>query len=421
MLPGTRRGLPALVGVAVMVPLALCCAGPAAAQVSAATSADMRLRAEQLRREQRFGEALTAYKALAQRDPGNLEDRFWVAKLESWTGKLEAAESAFVRLLAEQPDDYDSRIALADIHLWRGHGVAALTILKDLNQSHPSDPEVLVRLGRAAELSGDLRKARAYFSEVIEIDSSDARAREGLRRLALFSRWQADVEYYGERLSNQESSNGVTISLGCCASDRLRWRTAATLQEKLSSTEARFGGELALRLTPPLDVQWSAYLAPGADLLPQQAYGMGLSHKIGSRLVLSADYRFLDFQDARVHQAGPGVELYAGRHWLLLGRYRYSSTRFNGTQGAVGNDGGSMTLGYIYGDANLIRIVAALGAESFTQPSRELIGEFHARTIGVAWRHFLTPRMGIEVAYAHQSRSDDARQNSYSLRVVRRW
>ncbi|HEY7635049.1 MAG TPA: tetratricopeptide repeat protein [Gemmatimonadales bacterium] len=404
-----------------MVPLALCCTGPAAAQVTAATSSDLRLRAEQLRRDQRFGEALRAYEALVQRDPGNLEDRFWVAKLESWTGKLEAAESAFVQLLAEQPDDYDSRIALADIHLWRGHGVAALTILQSLNQSHPSDPEVLVRLGHAAELTGDLRKARGSFSEVIEIDPSDARAREGLRRLATLSRWQADLEYYGEQLSNQESTNGVTISLGCCASDRLRWRTAATLQEKLNSTEARFGGELALRLIPPLEVQWSAYLAPGAALLPQQAYGMGLSHKIASRLVLSADYRFLDFQDARVHQAGPGLELYAGRHWLLGGRYRYSSTRFNGTQGAVGNDGGSVTLGYIYGAANLIRVVAAAGAESFTQPSRELIGEFRAHTIGGAWRHFLTARMGFEVAYAHQSRSNNARQDSYSLRVVQRW
>jgi hypothetical protein len=39
---------------------------------------------------------------------------------ESWTGRLAAAESAFVRLADERPDDEDSRLALADAALARG-------------------------------------------------------------------------------------------------------------------------------------------------------------------------------------------------------------------------------------------------------------------------------------------------------------
>ena len=122
-----------------------------------------------------------------------------------------------------------------------------------------------------------------------------------------------------------------------------------------------------------------------------------------------------------MHQVGPGLELYAGRHWLLTGHYGYSSTRFSGTQGAVGNHAGSVALGYLYGAANQLRVFAAAGAESFTQPSRDLIGQFHAHTIGAAWRHFLTPRLGFAVLYAHQDRSDGTKQDSYSLRLVQRW
>ncbi len=320
----------------------------------------------------------------------SFEDRFWAAKLEGRAGRLEAAESAFVHLLEERPADYDSRIALADVRMRRGDRSGARGVLEELRRSHPTDPEVLQRW-------------------------------EALRRIAPPARWQADLEYYGERLPRQPAANAATVSLGARSTARLRWRAAATAQEKFTLTEYRLGGEIAYRLRVPLELHWSAYLAPEAEVMARQAYGLGLSHNVARRLVLYADYGFLDFTDATVHLAGPGVELYAGRRWLLAGRYRYSSTRFSGEQAAVGNHAGSLMLGYLYGEANLLRVLGAAGAESVTQSSRELIGRFRAHTIGVGWRHFLAPRLGFEIGYAHQDRSDGADQDSYSLRVIRRW
>jgi YaiO family outer membrane protein len=381
----------------------------------------MRQRAEELRRAQRFGEALSTYRTLAQQDPANFEDRFWVAKLESWTGSLEAAESAFVKLVAERPDDYDSRIALADLHLWRGQTSAARSVLDGLSRSYPDDPEVLIRLGRVSQAAGNPQEARRHFARVIEVAPGSPIAHEAARYLALMVRWEAAVEYFGEQLPQQGSTNGLTISLACCSTDRFRWRSAGTLQDKLDRTEGRVVGEFAYRAAPTVDLRWSAYLAPGAELLPRQTYGLGLSHKAASRLVLSADYRFFDYHDASVHQIGPGFELYAGGHWLLAGNYRYAITRFSSAQDAVGDHAGSLALGYLYGGSNLLRVIAAFGAESFTQPSRDLIGEFQAHAIGAAWRQFLTPRVGFEVAYAHLIRSDDTQRDSYSLRVVQRW
>lgn len=361
----------------------------AAAQSPSPDLADLRHQAEQLRREQRLPEALAAYRAVVAADPGSFEDRFWVAKLEGWTGHLLAADSGFVGLLEERPDDYDSRIGLADVRLWRGDTAATRELLVGLERDYPSDPEVRKRV-------------------------------EALGRRVRPARWETDLEYFGERLPGGAAANGAALSLATRPNDRLRWRAVAALQEKFERTESRAGGEVGVRLDPRLELAGSAMLAPGAEVLPRGSYGLGASHRIARGVVLYADYAFLDYHDAHVHQAGPAVELYAGR-WLVAGRIRWAATRFAGSAGAVHDDAGSLSVGWFYGSANLVRVLAGTGSESFTGPSREQVGRFDARTVGLSWRHFLTPELGVEALYAHQSRSGGAESDAWSLRVLRRW
>ncbi len=414
----SRRGASLLVG-------ALLCLGaawsPAAGQTPADTLASLRDRGERLRREQRLPEALDVYQALVLRDPTSFEDRFWVAKLESWTGRLPAADSMFSQLLGERPGEFDSQLALADVRTWRGRYPAALAVLESLNRAHPDNAEVLFRLGRVYEAIGKPREARAWFARALAADPGNAEAKTALRRLAGVGRWQTGVEYFGEQISNAPTTNGATTSVEALPGSRVRWRLAATVQDKFGRTETRFGGELGHPLSGGTRLEWSAYVAPGADVLPRQAYGISVVQKAGARLVLYADYSFLDFSDAQVHQLGPHLEAYGGRHWMVTGSYAYSSTRFAGVPGAVGNHSGSVSLGYLYGSENRVQIFAAAGAESFVGPSRDLIGGFHAHTIAVAWRQSLLPRLGLALLYAHQDRSDGITQDSYSLGLVQRW
>jgi len=404
---------------------ALLCLGaawsPAAGQTPADSLASLRDRGQQLRREQRLPEALDVYQSLVLRDPTNFEDRFWVAKLESWTGRLPAADSMFTQLLDERPGEFDSQLALADVRAWRGQYPAALALLESLNRAHPDNAEVLFRLGRVCEASGKPREARSWFGRTLAADPGNAEAKAALTRLAGVGRWQTGVEYFGEQISSAPATNGTTASAEALPGSRVRWRLAATVQDKFGRTETRFGGELGHPLSGSTRLEWSAYFAPGADVLPRQAYGLSVAQKAGTRLVLYADYTFLDFSDAQVHQLGPHLELYGGRHWLVTGRYAYSSTRFAGVPDAVGNHSGSVSLGYLYGRENRVQVFAAAGAESFAGPSRDLIGGFHAHTIAVAWRQSLFPRLGLALLYAHQSRSDGTTQDSYSLGLVQRW
>ncbi len=361
----------------------------AAAQSSASDLPRLRQQAEQLRREERLPEALAAYRAIVVRDPGSFEDRFWVAKLEGWTGHLLAADSGFVRLLGERPDDYDTRIGLADVRLWRGDTAASRELLDGLQRDYPADDEVRQRV-------------------------------TALERRDRPARWETDLEYFGERLPGGATANGAALSLAARAGDRLRWRAVASVQEKFERTESRAGGEVGVRLSPRVELVGSSTFAPGAEVLPRGGYGLGASYRLTRGVVLSADYAFLDYHDADVHQVGPAVELYVGR-WLVAARVRWAATRFAGSAAAVDDGAGSLSAGYGYRASNLVRVFAGIGSESFTQPSRERIGRIDARTIGLSWRHFVTPELGLEALYAHQGRSGGEAGDAWSLRVLRRW
>lgn len=312
-----------------------------------------------------------------------------MAKLEAWTGRLHAADSGFVELLEERPDDYDTRIGLADVRLWRGDTAAARELVAGLQRDYPADPEVR---RRAEALGRRLRPAR----------------------------WETEVEYFGERLPGGADANGAALSLTARPNDRFRWRAVAAIQDKFEHTESRAGGEVGVRLDPRLELAGSIMLAPGAEVLARAGYGLGASGRIARGVVLYADYAYLEYHDAGVHQAGPAVELYAGR-WLVAGRIRWAATRFDGSSAAVHDGSGSLSVGWSYGSLNLVRVFAGTGSESFTGPSRERIGRFDARTVGLSWRHFLTPELGLEALYAHHERSAGAGGDAWSLRVLRRW
>ncbi len=394
---------------------------PAIAQIPAQTDVALRLHAEALRRQQRLDEALDAYQSLVTSDPRNFEDRFWVAKLTGWTGRPAEAESLFTALLQERPDDYDTRIGLIDVRIRLEHYAAADADLTALGRTHGDDPEVLFRHGRVCQASGKPDAARRYFEQVIAATPDHEGSREALRQLAVGARWSSGIEYYGEHISGAATTSGATASLQGRPGDRVRWRAAATLQEKFAQTELRLGGELAHALFGGTDLRWSAYVAPGAEVLPRQSYGVGLARKLGRRLVLYGDYTFLDFQDAEVHRAGSRLELYAGRRWMLAGTYAFAGTHFPGGGATVGNHAASVSVGYLYGGANQLRVSGAAGGESFALPSIDAIGAFSAHTIGVDWRQFVSPWLGIALSYAYQARSDGAKQHSYGLGLLRRW
>jgi len=392
-----RRGLSAAfatIATPLALALLLAATGTASAQAPAAGTAELRREAERLRGERRFPEALAAYRAAATAataaaDPAAFEDRFWIAKLESWTGALDSAEQHLVQLLTERPDDYDSRIALADVRRWRGDTAGARLVLEQLRDTHPDDPEITSRLA-------------------------------ALRSATQAQRYEVDLEYAGERYPGGAASDGATLGLRSLGRHRLRWLAAVTVQDKFDRTETRGGGELGVHPSRSLELTGTAYVAPHAQVLPRGTFGLGLTALAARGLLLSADYRHDAYADAQVHNVGPSLEWYVGP-WLLAARYRYTATRFDGVSGTAGDHTGLLSLGYQYGLANIVRAFGFVGGESFGEPSRDRIGSSDGQGAGLAWRQFLSPAMGFEAVYAFDDRTGIGTRHSFGLRLVRRW
>jgi len=389
-------------------------------QLSADSTLMLRQRAGDLRRAQRLEEALGVYRTLVAADSGNFEERFWIAKLTGWTGQPAQAESLFTVLLIENPGDYDTRIGLIDVRIRLGRYSAAREDLEALSRAYPNDPEILYRQGRLEEAVGDRRRARRRFSEALAIRPDHGELRDALRRVAINGRWVSGLEYYGEQISGAPSTSGTTAFVQGWPAERLRWRAEGSLQEKFTRTEWRIGNELSRQLPGGTEIRASAQIAPGAQVLPRQSYGIGVTQRVG-RLLVHGNYVLLDFADATVHRLSPRLELYAGSRWLLSAQYAYVRTTGSGANGGISNHAGSASVGDLYGEGNLLRISGAAGGESFTLPSIDVTGAFRAHTIAADWRHFVSPWLGFVLSYAYQARSDDVTQHSYSVGVVRRW
>lgn len=384
------------------------------------TTTTLRQRAGELRQAQRFDEALGVYRTLGAVTSESFEDRFWVAKLTGWTGQPAAAESLFTALLTERPGDYDSRIGLIDVRIRLGRYAAAREDLEALSRGHPDDPEILFRQGRLDEAAGDRRQARRHFRQALAIRPDHGESRDALRRVAVDGRWVSGLEYYGEQISRAPATSGATAFVQGWPADRLRWRAVASLQDKFTRTEVRVGSELSLLPAGGTVLRASAHVAPGADVLPRESYGLGVTQRLG-RLVMHGDYTLLRFADATVHRVGPRIELYAGSRWLLSAQYAFAHTSGSLQNDGMSNHAGSASVGYLYGEGNLLRISGAVGGESFALPSIDATGAFRAHTIAVDWRHFVSPWLGVVLSYAYQDRTNDVTQHSYGVGVVRRW
>lgn len=378
--------------------LSLATARTTCAQAPVAVSAELRRDAERLRAGHRFPEALAAYRATAAAatasgQPADFEDRFWIAKLESWTGAFAAGERDLTQLLAERPDDYDSRIALADVRRWRGDTAGARAGLAQLRQTHPDDPEVTSRLAA--------------------LDSAPQTAPQP-------ARWELGLGYNGERYPGGAASDGATLGLRPLARRRLGWSAAVTVQDKFDRTETRGGGDLGLHVSRALELTGTADVAPNAEVLPRGSFGAGITALAARGLLLSADYRHDAYADAQVHNVGPSLEWYTGP-WLVTARYRYTATRFDGVSTTAGDNTGLVSLGYQYGLADIVRVFGFAGGESFGEPSRDHIGSSDGHGAGLSWRQFISPVQGFEAVYAFDDRSGIGTRQNFGLRLVRRW
>ncbi len=102
-------------------------------------------------------------------------------------GDDEAAEERLLGLVKHHTEEVDAYLALAEIFRRRGEVGRAIALYQNLNLRNDLDTEqrvtVLIGLGRAFETGGYGPRAIATFEQVLERESDDPAALDGLARL----------------------------------------------------------------------------------------------------------------------------------------------------------------------------------------------------------------------------------------------
>ncbi|NIT56877.1 MAG: tetratricopeptide repeat protein, partial [Aliifodinibius sp.] len=140
-----------------------------------------------------------AYEAL-ERSPDYHGIRIFIARMYSWESNYKKAEEELNYVLERDPENRRALMALADAQKWSGQRGAALETVNQGLKYHPEDTEFM--LVKASVLYGmeNYEGAEQVYEAILEDDSGNRKAREGLRDAQLQQmKYRATVSYRYDR------------------------------------------------------------------------------------------------------------------------------------------------------------------------------------------------------------------------------
>jgi len=215
---------------------------------------------------------------------------FWLAKLEGGLAPRDA-ESLFVALLQERPEDYDSRIGLADVRLWLGRHDAAEADLEALDRPIRETPTSFIgwaacvrpRAIRAAPRATSTRPSAPTSGMPTQERRSAGRAGLALGDGTGVLRRPA--------VPAAAASNGGTASLEARPTGRPAMARRGHSAGEVRPDRSPRGREVAHRWLRSMSCDGSVYVAwPGRRSLTAESMGIGSLSKLRAGLELYADY-----------------------------------------------------------------------------------------------------------------------------------
>lgn len=226
--------------------------------------------ADQAWLEGRYDAARTAYLRVLAQEPHNVRANLRLGVLLSWEGKLDSSLVLIGRARAGDPADPDIRLIQARVTAWTGRYDEALSSYDSLLAQQPRLHEA--QLGRARTLAwaGRLDQAAAAYRRMIATDSTDRDARLGAAQV---SAWRGDLaraetEY---RTLLQRNSRDVEARVGLGYVYLWQGRAAAAVRQAgyalaIDSTN-KAGRELrqAVRVATQASLEPAAYWSNDSD------------------------------------------------------------------------------------------------------------------------------------------------------------
>ncbi len=132
-----------------------------------------------------FDLALKHYDMYLKYYPNDTGIRLERAKVLSWSDNYDQqAIEEFKDILKKQPNNEEARLLLAEAQLARGENLEELLgFFNNRLQINPNDQRIILNYADCQRKMGNYDVARMYYIKVIEVDSSNVRAKEGLQSM----------------------------------------------------------------------------------------------------------------------------------------------------------------------------------------------------------------------------------------------
>jgi YaiO family outer membrane protein len=310
---------------------------------------------------------------------------------------------------------------LADVLAWEGRHREATERLGALYARDPKDVEVLLRLGRLSRWRGDRKAALRYYREALVADPGNQEAHDAYQILIDETNYRLETGYGYEDFNFTTSTHAPYVELLYTDNRRLTLLGRAEYQRKFAADNTRFSFGATRKLGERTWLRGEVGFAPGSDVLARQDYQVEVSHQVSSRMTAGMGYRFLTFGVADAHALTVLADSDLRLNLHLSVRYLPARTRFGTVPGAVWNHSGWARLTWDVNKTWSPYVVFAVGSESFSALSADLLGRFAAQTYGFGTTVHIRRDFGFRVGYFHQNRTQERRQDSLTLAYFMRF
>ncbi len=266
-----------------------------------------------------------AYEAL-DRSPNYHGIRIFVARLYSWESNYEKAEEELDYVLDNDPQNRRALTALVDNQKWSGQMDAALEVTNRALQYYPGDIEFM--LVKASVLYGmeNYEEAEQTYKAILEEDSGNRKAREGLEDSQLQQmKYRAKISYRYDRFRTifdpwHFTEFGLTrqTPIGSIIG-RVEYA------QRFGSDGVQFNVDAYPSIAPGL----YAYVSAGysqSPVHPDYRFGFSLYKSLPAAFELEAGIRYLDFGASQTDIYTLSLTKYRGSYLFTARTYLVPSS-----------------------------------------------------------------------------------------------
>lgn len=362
---------------------------------------------------QEYDMSIQYYNMLLGKNSEDYDALLGKAQVLGWAGEHNEAEALYIKVIEAVPDYLDAYLGLANIYLWGNKYPQALDLLRELEEEHPENREIIRKIFDAYYAKGDFKSAGEYYQKIIKLDKEHKTDPELTADLCLFT---INTGYLYEDLDSRDDFESSYLTISYRPERKFTLVLSANWLNKFGETDRNIGLGFYSDITSYLNAYIGLTLTPEPAFSPSQRYDVDLVLKAkgGTSFLAGLDYLVLDEGVVQVYTIG--LERYlTGR--IYFSYQLYHSQDYDG----VTSDSYVLKLNFSRERSYLYTLGYASGSEAFLVQSRQEVMNVESETFFLILKRWFNPRWGMNINASYTDRKDSYLKRSVGIGLFRKF